>query len=82
MCSASFCVDLITFIFRARGIGPLGLSSPEPSQTLPIKDILVPLLAFTAAYFSLNSGIIALAISLEKQLSPIRICEITSFGCR
>ena len=40
---------------------------------MPIKDILLPLLAFTVVYFSLNSGIIALAISLEKQLSPIRI---------
>ena len=59
--------------FVLAGINPLGLSSPGPSQTLPIKDILLPLLAFTVVYFSLNSGIIALAISLEKQLSPIRI---------
>ena len=59
--------------FVLAGIDPLGLSSPEPSQTLPIKEIFLPLLAFTVVYFSLNSGIIALAISLEKQLSPIRI---------
>ena len=73
MCSASIRVDRITFVLSLAGIDPLGLSSPEPSQRLPIKDIFLPLLAFTVVYFSLNSGIIALAISLEKQLSPIRI---------
>lgn len=55
--------------FLTSGTKPLVLS-PEPIQ---LGRIALPLLAFTAAYFVLNSGIIAFAISLERRLSPFRI---------
>ena len=55
--------------FLIAGFGPLSQSE----QTLPIRELLVPLLAFTIAYFGLNSWIIAFAIALEKRLSPFRI---------
>lgn len=58
--------------FRLANVSPLGLSS-DASAAVRIKDILIPLVAFTATYFSLNSGIIALAISLEKRLSAFTI---------
>ena len=58
--------------FQLAHVSPLGLSS-DPSATIRIKDLLLPLVAFTAAYFSLNSWIIALAISLEKRLSAFKI---------
>lgn len=74
VCALPLSVWIASHLFFAlAGISPLGLSSPDPTQTFPIKNILLPLLVFTVTYFSLNSGIIALAISLEKQLSPIRI---------
>jgi putative nucleotidyltransferase with HDIG domain len=41
--------------------------------TADLRTLLLPLLAFTIAYFSLNSGVIALAISLERHLSAFRI---------
>jgi putative nucleotidyltransferase with HDIG domain len=58
--------------FQLAGVSPLGLSA-EGAIGTPIKDILVPLVAFTVSYFCLNSGIIAFAISLEKHLSAVRI---------
>jgi putative nucleotidyltransferase with HDIG domain len=53
-------------------VSALGLSA-EPGRALPIRELLLPLIAFTLAYFSLNSGIIAIAISLEKRISAFRI---------
>jgi diguanylate cyclase (GGDEF)-like protein/putative nucleotidyltransferase with HDIG domain len=53
-------------------------SNTEPlvlnrDQVFQLSKIVFPLLAFTIAYFVLNSGIIAFAISLERHLSPFRI---------
>jgi putative nucleotidyltransferase with HDIG domain len=41
--------------------------------TAGLRTLLLPLLVFTVAYFSLNSGVIAIAISLERHLSAFRI---------
>jgi putative nucleotidyltransferase with HDIG domain len=57
--------------FIIAGIGPLTLV--DPSVVLRTSDLLLPLLVFTVAYFSLNSWIITFAIALEKQLPPLKI---------
>ena len=53
-------------------IDPRGLSF-DVAGSISIRQILAPLVAFTVAYFGLNSGIIAVAIAFEKQLSAVRI---------
>lgn len=55
--------------FLAAGIQPLAVHPDAVS----IKSLLLPLLLFTVAYFSLNSWIITFAIALEKRLPPFRI---------
>ncbi len=73
VCALPLSVWLAAHLFFALAhISPLGLSA-ELSNTIRIKDVLMPLIAFTLAYFSLNSGIIAYAIALERQLSAVRI---------
>jgi putative nucleotidyltransferase with HDIG domain len=55
--------------FLAAGISPIAtIDGP-----VPIRKLLLPLLIFTIAYFSLNSWIITFAIALEKQLPPFKI---------
>lgn len=56
------------FFVTAR-IPPLATSD----SVVPIRQLLLPLLLFTIAYFALNSWIITFAISLEKQLSAPKI---------
>ena len=41
--------------------------------SVPIGSLLAPLILFTITYYSLNSWLIALAISLEKRLSPVAV---------
>jgi diguanylate cyclase (GGDEF)-like protein/putative nucleotidyltransferase with HDIG domain len=55
--------------FLTSGSKPLVLN-PEPIE---LGRIVFPLLAFTIAYFSLNSWIITFAISLERHLAPYKI---------
>lgn len=55
--------------FLTAGIEPLSTSDSDVS----IRTLIVPLLVFTLAYFSLNSWIITLAIALEKQLPALKI---------
>ena len=55
--------------FLTAGIPPL-VDSESP---VVIRNLLLPLLIFTIAYYALNSWIITFAIALEKRLSPIRI---------
>lgn len=55
--------------FWVSGTPPLALTA-EP---IPLSHILIPLLLFTITYFSLNSWIITFAITLEKQLPPLKI---------
>lgn len=43
------------------------------TQPVAIGSLLTPLVFFTVSYFLLNSWLIALAISLEKRLSPLRV---------
>jgi putative nucleotidyltransferase with HDIG domain len=55
--------------FIAAGTEPL-VDSDSP---VVIRNLLLPLLLFTIAYFSLNSWIITFAIALEKHLAPLKI---------
>ena len=45
------------------------------TQTLSIRTsaLLWPLLAFTIAYYTINTGLITVAIALERNVSPLRI---------
>lgn len=55
--------------FLTAGIRPL----VDNEGSVGIRALLLPLLIFTIAYFSLNSWIITFAIALEKRLSPMKI---------
>ena len=55
--------------FIAAGIQPLANSD----DSVVIRNLLLPLLLFTLAYFLLNSWIITFAIALEKRLPPLKI---------
>src|SRR6476661_6345799 len=46
---------------------------PLVQAPAPLDRILPALIVFAVAYFSFNSWLIAFAISLEKQVSPVRI---------
>jgi diguanylate cyclase (GGDEF)-like protein/putative nucleotidyltransferase with HDIG domain len=46
---------------------------PLASAYTPLRVLLLPLLLFTVTYFVLNSGLIALAIALDKGGSPFTI---------
>lgn len=51
------------------------LSGIEPYSKAftPLPALFVPLLAFTALYFLLNSWLVAVAVGLENQKSPVQI---------
>jgi diguanylate cyclase (GGDEF)-like protein/putative nucleotidyltransferase with HDIG domain len=57
--------------FALAGIAPLVQGSTELNTTL--NSILPSLFLFAATYFSLNSWLIALAISIETRISPLRV---------
>ncbi len=57
-------------IYYAIGDVPPLYTSP---QAVKISRLLIPLFCFTTVYFGLNSSLIAIAISFEKRLSPIRV---------
>jgi putative nucleotidyltransferase with HDIG domain len=40
---------------------------------IALSQLLLPLTVFTVVYFSLNSWLLAIAISLERQLSPLEV---------
>jgi len=46
---------------------------PYSEVFTPLPQLFVPLLAFTAAYFLLNSTLVAVAVGLETQRSPTQI---------
>jgi putative nucleotidyltransferase with HDIG domain len=53
--------------FLMAGITPLVLSRPS------LGPLVLPLLAMTAVYFALNSGLTAIAVGLDTRESPIQI---------
>jgi diguanylate cyclase (GGDEF)-like protein/putative nucleotidyltransferase with HDIG domain len=57
------------FYYTIGTVPPL-YTSPS---AVPISRLLFPLICFTTIYFGLNSSLIAIAISLEKRLSPLRV---------
>jgi diguanylate cyclase (GGDEF)-like protein/putative nucleotidyltransferase with HDIG domain len=60
-----------TLFYSLSGIQPLALTT-APVQ---ISTLLVPLTVFTVVYFLLNSWLIAVAIALETQRSPLLIWQ-------
>jgi putative nucleotidyltransferase with HDIG domain len=58
---------LASQVFTVAGVEPL------VQQPLNLQELILPLLLFTVAYFSLNSWLIAFAIALEKRSSPLNI---------
>ena len=56
-------------------LSTLALSLPlsETNGATDIRAILLPLLAFTIIYYSLNTWLITVAISLERRLSPLKV---------
>ncbi len=53
--------------FLAAGVAPLAQSRA------PLGALVLPLLAMTAVYFALNSGLTAIAVGLDTRQSPIQI---------
>jgi putative nucleotidyltransferase with HDIG domain len=53
--------------------GRLPLAKLKSTDSVEIGNLLLPLIVFTVTYYLLNSWLIAVAISLEKRLSPIRV---------
>jgi diguanylate cyclase (GGDEF)-like protein/putative nucleotidyltransferase with HDIG domain len=43
------------------------------AHPINISRLIIPLACFTTIYFGLNSSLIAIAISLERRLSPLRV---------
>jgi putative nucleotidyltransferase with HDIG domain len=73
VCALPLSVSIAAHLFfRISEVDPGGLSS-DAAINISLQQILVPLIIFTVAYFGLNSGIIAIAIALEKRLSAFRI---------
>jgi putative nucleotidyltransferase with HDIG domain len=48
-------------------------SGPLIDPTTPLGRLFVPLVLFTALYFVLNTGLIAIAIGLDQRTSPVTI---------
>jgi putative nucleotidyltransferase with HDIG domain len=57
--------------FYFAGIDPIAYSSS--SDPVSIKDFVLPLLVFTVLFFSINSWMIAFAVSFETGNSPLKI---------
>jgi putative nucleotidyltransferase with HDIG domain len=55
--------------YATAGIQPLA----EQKQAVHIGAIVGPLLLFTLVYFSLNSGLVALAVGFQKHISPFAV---------
>jgi putative nucleotidyltransferase with HDIG domain len=53
--------------FALAGVGPLAVAHA------PITPLVGPLLALTAVYFALNSGLTAIAVGLDARQSPFQI---------
>lgn len=70
VCALPLTIWLAAHLFYiVAGIEPLA-GSDAP---VAIRQLLLPLLIFTIAYFALNSWIITFAIALEKNLAPLKI---------
>jgi putative nucleotidyltransferase with HDIG domain len=48
-------------------------SPPLANQTVPTEMLVLPLALMTAAYFGINSGLIAVAIGFQKKLRPFDV---------
>ena len=48
-------------------------TQPYSRQAIPLPELILPLTAFTALYFSLNSWLVAIVVGLETQQSALRI---------
>jgi putative nucleotidyltransferase with HDIG domain len=55
------------------GLAPYGPLYYARNQSIRIGALLGPLLAFTLAYYAINTGLVTLAIALERNASALRI---------
>jgi putative nucleotidyltransferase with HDIG domain len=58
--------------FWSAGLPPLA-TVPATRDSIVISDFIRSLVLFTACYFALNSWLIAVAIAIEKHLSPLKV---------
>jgi putative nucleotidyltransferase with HDIG domain len=70
VCAVPLAMWLASHLYYALSpYGPLY----KAATSVDIGAVLLPLLAFTIVYYALNTWLITLAISLERNLSPIRV---------
>jgi putative nucleotidyltransferase with HDIG domain len=53
-----------TVFYALAGVPPLSQQSPE--QSVPLPQLLFPLVALTLIYFTVNSALVALAVAIER----------------
>ncbi len=70
VCAVSLALWFASHIYYALSpYGPLYLAE----KSIKIQTVLWPLLAFTVAYYAMNTWLITLAIALERRASPLGI---------
>ena len=65
VCAAATSIWIASHIFQ--------LLLPETPASPRLDEILVPVAVLAASYFAINSSFVALAVSLERNLSPIQV---------
>jgi putative nucleotidyltransferase with HDIG domain len=71
VCAVSLTLWFASHIFYA--LSPYGPLYYEADKNIPVQRILWPLLAFTVAYYAINTWLITFAIALERRASPVKI---------
>src|SRR4051812_10766487 len=78
VCAVSLTVWLASHVYYSTSpYGPLYLSA---DANISVRRILLPLLGFTIAYYGMNTGLVSLAIGLERRTSPIQIWKDNFIG--
>src|SRR5262249_43522078 len=71
VCAVSLTLWISSHIYYQ--LAPYGPLYYLKGQNIQIGALLWPLLAFTIAYYSINTGLITFAIALERNSSPLKI---------
>lgn len=71
VCAVSLTLWMASHLYYA--LSPYGPLYYIQDKTIPIQPILGPLLAFTIAYYIVNTWLITFAIALERHVRPFRI---------
>lgn len=53
-----------TVFYALAGVRPL--SEQRPDQTVPLPELVLPLVALTLVYFTVNSALVAIAVAIER----------------